>query len=114
MKIDVSEMVWLDDQGVCTAEQLIEVSGLSAQEFDELVTNSVIVPVDRVTTPPVFALHQITTARIARRLRDDFELDRHGLTLALTLMRRIEALEQELNKVRARFDVGSTHQDSKT
>lgn len=40
---------------------------------------------------------------LARRLRDDFELDRAGLALALRLMQRIDALEQEIVRLRARL-----------
>jgi hypothetical protein len=38
-----------------------------------------------------------------RRLRDDFELDRNGMVLALTLMQRIDALNEELDALRARI-----------
>ena len=37
MKINVIEGVWLSDFDVCSAEHLIEVSGLSDEEFDEYV-----------------------------------------------------------------------------
>jgi chaperone modulatory protein CbpM len=47
----------------------------------------------------------LPVARLARRLRDDFELDRAGLALALRLMQRIDSLEQEVERLRARLPV---------
>ncbi len=100
--INASHWIWLNDQAVCSAQHLAEVSGLTVEEIDELIANRVIVPVDEVDTPPAFALRWVVTATTARRLRDDFELDRHGVSLALTLMQRIEDLEAQLGELRAK------------
>jgi chaperone modulatory protein CbpM len=104
MTVDVSEWVWLNDQKVCSARHLTEVSGLSEEELDELIEMGVIEPVNVDAQPQLFQLRYVVTANAARRLRDDFELDRNGLALALTLLRRIEELREELNAMRARFD----------
>lgn len=96
MDIHLSESIWLNDTGECSIEHLAEVSGLSLEELYDLVDSSVIEPVDAAARPASFSLQYVVTARTARRLRDDFELDRHGLTLALTLLKRIEVLEAEL------------------
>jgi chaperone modulatory protein CbpM len=103
MRVQVTESVWLDDAGVCSVEQLAEISGLSIAEIDDLVENGLIAPTDRDVQPRSFQLHHITTARTARKLRDDFELDPHGVTLALTLLRRVEELQAELATAQARF-----------
>jgi chaperone modulatory protein CbpM len=103
MRIQVTESIWLDDVGVCSVEQLAEVSGLSIAEIEDLVENGVITPTDPDVRPPSFRLHSMTIARMARKLRDDFELDPHGVTLALTLVRRIEELQDELAAARARL-----------
>ncbi|MFI4939672.1 MAG: chaperone modulator CbpM [Burkholderiales bacterium] len=103
MKVDVSEWIWLNDQGVCSAQYLAEASGLSSAELDELIENGVIVPVDNQAQPQSFHLRYVATANTARRLRDDFELDLHGVALALTLMRRIDELQEELNAIRAQL-----------
>jgi chaperone modulatory protein CbpM len=89
--------VWLNEYGVCSANALGEVSGLSTQELGGLVDAGVLVPVRPDVQPLSFELRYVVVARQARRLRDDFELDMHGLCLALTLMRRIEQLQQQLN-----------------
>ena len=44
----------------------------------------------------------VVTVRTARRLRDDFELDRNGVALALTLLRRIAQLEAEVRATHLR------------
>jgi chaperone modulatory protein CbpM len=104
MKVNLSEWIWLNDHAVCSAQHLAEVSGLSAEEVDDLIESGVIVPVDDNAQPKSFYLRYVVTANTARRLRDDFELDLHGVALALTLMQRIDELQQELNAVHTRLD----------
>jgi chaperone modulatory protein CbpM len=96
MNLELTEAIRLDASGTCTIEQLAEVSGLSLDELQDLVEQGVIEPVDPAARPPAFYLYSVVTVKRARRLRDDFELDRRGLSLALTLLRRIERLEAEL------------------
>jgi chaperone modulatory protein CbpM len=96
MNIQVADSIWLNDNGVCSSEQLAEVSGLSIDEVNDLIDSGVIAPVDPNARPPSFRLHYIVTVNTARRLRDDFELDRHGVALALTLLQRIDELENAL------------------
>ncbi len=98
-----SEWESLDDNDACTAEHLIEVSGLSNEEFNELVEIGVIAPIESAAGIRCYQLSYIVTAIVARRLRDDFELDLHGVALAMTLMQRIDLLKQELVATRARL-----------
>lgn len=113
MAIDTSDWVWLNDGEVCSAQHLAEVSGLSVEEIEELVEMGVLSPVEApgVQVSSVqsrsFHLRCIVTVKAARRLRDDFELDRNGMVLALTLLQRIDALQDEVGALRAR--IVSTH-----
>jgi chaperone modulatory protein CbpM len=109
MKINATEWIWLNGQAICSARNLAEVSGLSNEELGDLIENGVIAPVDANAQPMSFSLRYIVVASMACRLRDDFELDRHGVTLAMTLMQRIEELEMELNAVRARLGHGMSN-----
>jgi chaperone modulatory protein CbpM len=109
MIMQVTELVSLDDTQVCSAEYLAEASGLSLEEIEDLIDSGVIAPVDTRTQPASFRLRYVVTARTARRLRDDFELNRHGIALALTLLRRIEEMESELSAARARLRQASGH-----
>ncbi|WPX33594.1 chaperone modulator CbpM [Actimicrobium sp. CCC2.4] len=102
MKLTIAESVPLDAGHVCTIAHLAEVSGLSREELEELVGIGLIVPADAQTEPLLFQLRTVVTACTARRLRDDFELDHNGVALALTLLQRIEQLQQELTALRAR------------
>lgn len=101
--VNVADWLWLNDEGICSAQHLLEFSGLSADELEDLIENDVITPIDLSTQPHSFQLRYVSVARLARKLRDDFELDRRGVTLAMTLIRRIDELESERNTLRARL-----------
>ena len=94
MTLQVTHAVWLNDSAVCSIEHLVEVSGLSLGEIEDLVDTGLMDPADAAARS--FPLLHVVTARQARRLRDDFQLDRNGLALAMTLLRRIDSLEQAL------------------
>jgi chaperone modulatory protein CbpM len=102
MKINVSEYVWLSDRNLCSVEHLAETSGLSIEDLSDLIEMGLIVPADIDAQPRSFSLHYVITANLARRLRDDFELDRNGMVLAVRLMQRIDALQEELEAMRAK------------
>ena len=101
MSAQITKATWLNDTEVCQIGQLVEISGLSMEEIMDLIDSGVIAPATPATQPPTFQLQYIVTVKLARRLRDDFTLDRHGLALALTLLRRIEALEARLTLAHA-------------
>ena len=95
--ISTDAPVWLSDSALCSLDDLLELSGLSAHELEVLIDSGVLQPAaQRISGSPVFRASCIVQVRTARRLRDDFELDAAGLALALNLLGRIEELEQEL------------------
>jgi chaperone modulatory protein CbpM len=86
-------------------DELVQASGLTAEEIVELVEHGVIAPVSAPPTPlPIsawrFSATTIAVGRRASRLKADFDLNVSGLALALTFLERIEALEEELNRLR--------------
>ncbi|HEX9173768.1 MAG TPA: chaperone modulator CbpM [Telluria sp.] len=97
MSLQVTHAICLDEGEVCSMEHLADVSGLSLDEVEDLVVCGVIWPADAATQPRCFHLLHVVTVRQARRLRDDFELDSHGVALAMTLLRRVSVLEQALS-----------------
>ena len=103
MSTPLSESVWLNDVDVCRVEYLAEVSGLSIEEIEDLIDTDVIKPVDTGTPTRMFQLSYVVTVKTARRLRDDFELDRRGLALALSLLQRIDELQAEIHATKARL-----------
>ncbi|WP_019140980.1 chaperone modulator CbpM [Noviherbaspirillum massiliense] len=96
MRIEVTDPIWLNETDACSIEHLAEMSGLSLDELRELMEWGVITPVDVQAPAPSFHLNYVVVARTARRLREDFELDRHGTAVALMLLQRIHELETEL------------------
>ena len=60
-------------------------------------------PMDREAPDLNFTSRCITAARAAYRLRNDFELDAHGLAVVLSLLGRVQELESELQRLHARL-----------
>jgi chaperone modulatory protein CbpM len=97
MRIHVTDAIWLNEFDVCSIEHLAELSGMSLSEMRELVESGVLRPAQDEVEPASFSMQEVSTVIAARRLRDDFELDSHGLAIALLLLRRIRELEVELH-----------------
>jgi chaperone modulatory protein CbpM len=102
MPVHITESIWLNTTGLCSFQQLVEVSGLSSEDLRELIDIGAIEPAD-AANQTMFRLESIVIARKARRLRDDFELDISGLALAVQLLQRIDRLEHELHSLTARL-----------
>ena len=109
MRIEVTEAVWLDEHHELTLMELVELSGLSAQELQHLVDCEALLPVAAADPAALsaaevrFSQNCLDLVRTASRLRNDFELDANGLTLALRLLTRIRELEAELRELRAQW-----------
>jgi len=103
VKLEFTEAVWLDERGVVTLVELSQCSGLTEAELRDLVDLGALQPVDPAAQEPSFAARCISAARTARRLRNDFELDHHGLALVLALLERVEELESALQRLNARL-----------
>ena len=103
MKLEHTEAVWLDERGEVTLIELAQCSGLTEAELRDLVELGALEPLDPEATQWSFAARCISSARAARRLRTDFELDSHGLALVLSLLERVEELEAALQRLNARL-----------
>jgi len=103
MRIELTELVWLEEHSDLTLAELSELSGFTEEELRELEACGAIAPVDRAEPDPRFTARGLVAAGKARRLRDDFELDAQGLAVALALLERIGALEDELRELRAQL-----------
>jgi len=101
MNIDPVQVVRLDDHPDLSLAELAGISGLSEQELANLVDFGVITPVDSGTAVPMFRAQWIVTTRSAFRLRCAFDLDNQGLAITLTLLQRVEELEDQLTQARA-------------
>jgi len=83
--------------------ELADLAGLSEAELIALVDCGVLAPAEGLPGQWVFGLRSLTVARTARRLREEFELEPHGVALLLGFMARIRRLEEELRELQARL-----------
>jgi len=104
MKIE--QAMWLHEQHELLLEELCELSGLSETELRELVDYGVLAPIDSDAQHWTFSADRLIVARSARRMRKDFDLDPHGVALAVTLLERVHDLEAELRDLRAKLPGG--------
>ena len=103
MNVEIVEAVTLDEQGFVTLDQLVEAAELPVEELRALVDYGALAPVDPAATSWTFTASWVVVARTAGRLRRDFELDAHSLSVVLRYVQRVEALEAELRALRARL-----------
>jgi chaperone modulatory protein CbpM len=101
-----AEVMWLDEHRAVTLAELLEASGLSERELLELVHAGAIPARGNAGTGYTFSARVVTVARTACRLRDDLELDVHGLGVALRLLERVSDLEAEIARLRAQLPRG--------
>jgi chaperone modulatory protein CbpM len=98
-----AEVLWLDEHREVSLRELLDVSGLREAELLELVHCGAIPAQGQPEAGYRFSASVITVARTACRLRDDFELDTRGLSVALRLLERVHALEEEVGQLRAQL-----------
>ena len=103
MRVELTELQWLDTGQELTFPALAQISGLQENELRELVDCGVITPMDTKASSWSFPADQVILARAACRLRDDFDLDPQGLVVALTLLERVRDLEQRLQQLDAQL-----------
>lgn len=96
MSMSTTEWVILGDTEFCSANELQNVSGLTPHELAELIDSGILVSRDERDAIAVYSIDCITVVKTARKLRDDFELDAHGISLAMTLLKRIDELQRQL------------------
>lgn len=102
MRIELTEMVWLEDHRLSLRE-LADLSGLPGALLAELIEAGGIEPLDAAAAEPRFGARALLAARHAQRLREDFELDSTALLLVLGLFERVRGLEDRLRELQARL-----------
>jgi chaperone modulatory protein CbpM len=101
MKIDVAEAVWAEDQPAVDLEALSQLAGLPREVVEELVDCGVLAPL-RGAPQWQFPGDCVATVRIARRVRQDFELESDALAVVMKLVERIQRLEATVRDLKAR------------
>ena len=102
MKLEIAEAVDLDEGGVLTLAQLVELSDLPEMELRALVDYGALTPIDPNAASWMFTASWVVVARTASRLRRDFDLDAYSLSVVLQYAQRVDALEAELRALHAR------------
>jgi chaperone modulatory protein CbpM len=97
------ETVGPEELRTFTLVELVELSGLAQGELVQLVECGTLTPAGERIEQWIFDARCLIVARTARRLRDDFELDPHGLQLAVTLLNRMDELRAQIADLRARL-----------
>jgi chaperone modulatory protein CbpM len=103
MRIEISDAVWLDERQQFSLAELADLSGLPERELRQLIDYEALLPTDPGAAEVRFGAHCLVIARMACRLRNDFDLDSGGLALTLTLLDRIHALETQLRELHAQI-----------
>ena len=99
----VQEALRFDTVTEVTWTQLVNASGLTEAEVTELVQYGALVPRDPSAPALTFESRWLIVARNASRLRREFDLDAHGVSVVLSFAERIESLEAELRSLRAQL-----------
>jgi hypothetical protein len=102
MRIEISEMIWLESETL-SFEELVQRSGLPSTVLRELVQAGGIEPLDAAVPEPHYGARALSAARRARRLYEDFELDVSALLLVLGLLDRVGELEERLRGLQVRL-----------
>ena len=92
-----------DEDARLRLSDLADLAGLTEAELLELVDCGALTPAEGTPGQWVFGMRSLTVARAARRLREDFELEPHGVALLLAFIDRIRQLEAELRLLQARL-----------
>ena len=103
MRTEAGESAWLSEAQEWSMSELLEMSGLSAGELQELIDYGALAPLHGAAASCVFTSHSLLTVRTASRLRQGLELEPHSLALAVALLGRIRELEAQLEQVRAQL-----------
>ncbi len=101
MNTDPEDAAWMNEQTRVSLEELAALSGLNDSTLRELVEYGALVPVDPGNVHWTFSAHCVVAVKRAGRLRKDFDLDPNALALALSLLGRIQALEDHLSSLQA-------------
>ncbi len=95
------DWAWLDARESVTLSELSRICGLSAEELDELMGYGALVALQAAQPEPMFSAEFVAPLRTVAKLRMDFDLDLCAVAILLDHVLRIEALEREVQSLRA-------------
>jgi chaperone modulatory protein CbpM len=95
------EALRIDEEGTLSYTELVAASGVAEQVVREMVAYGVLTPHGGDATTWTFTMRSLVVVRKAQKLQRDFELDTHAVTVVLRYLERIEALETQIQSLRA-------------
>jgi chaperone modulatory protein CbpM len=101
MRVELNEVIWIE-QHVLSLAELAEISHLPPAVLEELMDYGAIEPMGAATGELRFGAAALRAARIASRLRADFELETQALAVVLGLLDRVDELRAQLRALQAR------------
>lgn len=101
MPAQTPESFSFDTTETITISELAQCCGMSAQDLDELVDYSALVPVIGTAPERIFSAHWVVPLRSAAKLRFDFDLDLFTVAIVLGNLNRIETLERQVQSLLA-------------
>jgi hypothetical protein len=96
MRVEIMEVVRIEEHETLSLAQLADLSRLTEADLLELVECGVIAPIGSTAGCPSFGAECLIAARAAARLKEELELDAHGIAVVLALLERIRRLEAQL------------------
>ena len=96
------ELEWMDSAEPLALDELARLTGLRAEELEELLDYGALTPLEPGGDILLFPLHCVAPLRRAASLRRDYDLDLFAMVVLLDQLRRIESLEQQLHSLQAR------------
>ena len=101
MTAPIEDAMYIDAITEVTWSQIVSASGLPENELRELVRYGALIPQNPEAPTWTFEARWLVVAKTASRIRRDFELDPHGVSVVLSYLERIERLEADLRALRA-------------
>lgn len=95
------------DEPVFLISAAAELSGMHAQTLRQYDRLGLVVPKRRPGGGRRYSLRDVATLREVQRLSHDEGINLAGIARILTLAKRVERLEREVERLRPRADVGS-------
>jgi chaperone modulatory protein CbpM len=100
---DEPDAVWFHAERRVTIVELAQCSGLREDVLRELVEYGALAPVDPAAEPFDFNARNVARVRAAARLANDLELETNALALVISLLGRIDDLEERVRDLNAKL-----------
>jgi len=105
MTLTIEQALCIEEQGQVTYAELVAMADMPEHEVRDLVRYGALAPIDQAAAQPPqwrFRAEALLIVRKARGLRRELDLDAHAVSIVLSYLERIDALESELRALRAR------------